>query len=390
MQSTSKPRTSKLSLMRMLAAATLSGLASLAAATSEKPMTFETFSPCSGNGDICSTRVLAKGRIELDTAKRLQAFLRAKAAQDQYFSTRPPIVFDSPGGSLVGGMELGRLIRRLKLDTELAMDYTEEVRDNSPDGYHIRMVAKNAICASACSLAFLGGVRRGIEEGARLGVHQFSTDSGALGEGGTQIAVTAVAAYVIEMGVDRGMVDLASVTATQDMHWITPGEARELRIDNTTAPLADWKVNVDKDGTPRVQAVQMVAPGHVVQLTLGEISGRYLIAVTTAFSNQHFKPDRLKQFPVDEQPEFTLTLNQRQKISPRPLGTWSHRPGQKDLTVFAATFEITRIDMTALRNARSLRMDDDFGHALSDVTLSSDLSVENLAGGIGLLLRGRR
>lgn len=366
------------------------GLAGMAGATADKPMTFETFAPCTGNGEVCATRLLAKGRIEIDSAKRLQAYLKARAAQEQYFPTNPPIVFDSPGGSLVGGMELGRLIRRLKLDTELARGYTEEVRDNSPDGYHNRMVAKNAMCASACALAFLGGVKRTIDDGGRLGVHQFATADGALGEGGTQITVTAVAGYVQEMGVDRRMVDLASVTATQDMHWITPGEARELRIDNTTAPLAEWNVNVDKDGTPHAQVAQIVTPGHAVQLTIGEVNGRYLMAVLTGFSNQHFKPDRVVQFPVGEPPEFELTVNQRQKIVPRALEAWTKRPGQKDMTMFLATFELTRSDMVALRDAKALRMEDGFGHALSDVTLSSDLSVENLSGGVKLLMRGGR
>jgi len=140
----------------------------------------------------------------------LAKFLAREAARDKFFNPNPTIVFDSPGGSLLGGMALGRLIRSRKLDTLLAPEYTEERLDKThPEGFRERVVAKDAVCASACSLAFVGGNTRALEEGALLGVHQFSSTTGAMDESAAQVTVTAIAAYVTEMGVDRQMIDVA-------------------------------------------------------------------------------------------------------------------------------------------------------------------------------------
>ena len=60
------------------------------------------------------------------------------------------VAFDSPGGDIYKALELGRLIRRLGLDTIQS----------------IRLQ-----CASACAFAFLGGVMRYAEPGS-IGVHK--------------------------------------------------------------------------------------------------------------------------------------------------------------------------------------------------------------------------
>ncbi|MER9597076.1 MULTISPECIES: hypothetical protein [unclassified Mesorhizobium] len=62
------------------------------------------------------------------------------------------VTFQSPGGNIQKAMELGRLIRRLGLNTAQF---------------------RAAECASACSLAFLGGVMRYADPGS-IGVHKSS------------------------------------------------------------------------------------------------------------------------------------------------------------------------------------------------------------------------
>ena len=63
------------------------------------------------------------------------------------------IWFNSPGGALTEGLEIGRYIRSRKLATKVPHD---------------------AVCASTCTFAFLGGVLREIEYGGKYGVHMFS------------------------------------------------------------------------------------------------------------------------------------------------------------------------------------------------------------------------
>ncbi len=62
--------------------------------------------------------------------------------------------FDSPGGVVDEGLEIGRKIRSLGLATR---------------------IRKAATCGSICTFAFLGGVIRYIDPGGRFGVHMFST-----------------------------------------------------------------------------------------------------------------------------------------------------------------------------------------------------------------------
>lgn len=64
------------------------------------------------------------------------------------------IWFDSGGGIVVEGIEIGRKIRSLGLATKI------------PNG---------AQCLSICAFAFLGGVIREIDPGGVFGVHMFST-----------------------------------------------------------------------------------------------------------------------------------------------------------------------------------------------------------------------
>ena len=78
---------------------------------------------------------------------------RLSVFEDLARQHRPSFVtFDSPGGNIYSAMALGEAIRRLNLDT---------------------LQMKRLECASACSLAFLGGSRRFAEAGS-IGVHKSS------------------------------------------------------------------------------------------------------------------------------------------------------------------------------------------------------------------------
>ncbi|MBZ9796816.1 hypothetical protein [Mesorhizobium sp. ES1-4] len=113
-------------------------------------------------------------------------------------STAKAVTFRSPGGNIQKAMELGRLIRRLGLGT--AQFRVSE-------------------CASACSLAFLGGVMRFAEAGS-IGVHKSSFQGDV--PFSTQEAVSAVQqitadviTYMIEMGVDPALLQLFAAIRQQ-------------------------------------------------------------------------------------------------------------------------------------------------------------------------------
>lgn len=123
------------------------------------------------------------------------------------------VTFHSPGGNIIKAMEMGRLIRSLDLAT----------------------VQPRAIeCASSCTLAFMGGVMRFAEPGS-LGVHKSSFSEGAAID--AQVAVSAIQqmtadimTYMMEMGVDPALLQLALQYESDDIRYLSKSEMERYRI----------------------------------------------------------------------------------------------------------------------------------------------------------------
>ncbi len=101
-----------------------------------KPMTFELV----GGGKLLANGTIAPGIS--------QAFATEIGKRGDYIKT---IVLNSPGGSVVDALAMGRLIREKSLATE---------------------VAAGKYCASSCPLVFAGGLERRAGDKAVIGVHQ--------------------------------------------------------------------------------------------------------------------------------------------------------------------------------------------------------------------------
>jgi hypothetical protein len=76
----------------------------------DQPMRFTLHRPCGGNGSVCGIYILAEGEITENSPSELETIARK-------LNFRPTVYFDSPGGSLFGGIMLGHVIRRFGLDT---------------------------------------------------------------------------------------------------------------------------------------------------------------------------------------------------------------------------------------------------------------------------------
>ncbi|WP_262568854.1 hypothetical protein [Agrobacterium tumefaciens] len=135
------------------------------------------------------------------------------------------ITFNSNGGNVATAMAYGRMIRSLGLST---------------------LQLRSAECASACALAFVGGVNRQAEPGA-IGVHQssFSPESSLEGH----IAVAAVQAltaqimtYLVEMDVDPKLLQLSLSVPSDDMRYLTASEMQNYKV--TWGRLADLTESV--------------------------------------------------------------------------------------------------------------------------------------------------
>lgn len=127
--------------------------------------------------------------------------------------------FDSPGGNVVKAIELGRLIRSLDLST---------------------LQVRQSECASACSLAFMGGVGRFAEPGS-IGVHKssFSNTEGvqvadAVSE--IQQLTAEVIGYMSEMGVDPALLQLSLSYDSDDIRYLSGSEMSRYKLTTSSTP----------------------------------------------------------------------------------------------------------------------------------------------------------
>src|SRR5690606_19344717 len=121
-------------------------------------------------------------------------------------------MLESPGGSLTGGVGMGEVIRDANLMT---------------------LVPSGAECASACAFAFIGGTRRTVLEGGRLGMHQFRWEDeqdAAFGVQTAQAFAGILMAYFRHMGIDSEALTIAMMTPPREMHYFTREELTRFGI----------------------------------------------------------------------------------------------------------------------------------------------------------------
>jgi tetratricopeptide (TPR) repeat protein len=119
------------------------------------------------------------------------------------------IAFQSDGGSVIAGIEIGKIIRLRNFAT---------------------LVPDNVRCASACALAWLGGAMRFMGADAQIGFHAaYVVQSGIASETGSGNAL--VGAYLANMGLPDSAVIYATQAAPTAMTWLNISEAQQKGID---------------------------------------------------------------------------------------------------------------------------------------------------------------
>jgi hypothetical protein len=177
---------------------------------------------------------------EFTPDERIQQFAAAVAANNSAVVT-----FDSGGGTVTTAMALGRMIRLLGLNT---------------------MQMRQLECASACSLAFLGGVSRIAAPGS-IGVHRtsFAPDS-TVGRdeavAGVQALTADVISYLSEMGVSAELLNLALRYDRSDIRYLSASEMADLRVTTTQTAVAELPARKPEQagaGASNGQAVETAA-----------------------------------------------------------------------------------------------------------------------------------
>jgi hypothetical protein len=165
--------------------------------------------------------IAAVGTITTDTPAAFEKFAQTVKRKS------PWVVFNSPGGNLVASLELGEMIRRHGYNTDVAFTVLHgHGKDSLVPGY----------CLSACGYAFLGGVKRDLQEGSVLGYHRFFFDDPEVKlDAETDAAMTElltdyIAHYLQHMGIGARLLDLASATKPTDYYEPDGDERIELHI----------------------------------------------------------------------------------------------------------------------------------------------------------------
>lgn len=179
---------------------------------------------------IESFRIVVDGPLEDGFTERFERFLKNEP------SAAMIVAFNSPGGSLVEGIKLGRAIRRNGLWTTV-----EEIGPTDLG----ESIVSGGVCASACAYAFLGGEVRRLYPTSRLGFHRFYR-GGSLDEmlshqapeseisANAQIASALIIQYLHELGdVSPNVLLLAASTPPESMYWVSLDEAQDLDIITT-------------------------------------------------------------------------------------------------------------------------------------------------------------
>jgi hypothetical protein len=156
--------------------------------------------------DDGSALVLLQGDIETDDIAQFWA----KAAA----LSKATIAFRSDGGSLLGGLRIGALIRESGFTTLV------------PDG---------ARCASACAVAWLGGLHRLMGNGSKVGFHAAYVLKGRRTvESGPGNAV--LGAYLFQLGLSEDSIVYITQADPGSINWLSMEQAAQHGINVSLAP----------------------------------------------------------------------------------------------------------------------------------------------------------
>jgi hypothetical protein len=224
--------------MRRLATSLIALVACSAAEAA--PMTFQEAAQ-GGNCDSCEW-IAADGEITTDTPNQFR----------KYFQSHPSayLFINSTGGDVVGGVELGRLLRQNRMMVE--------VHRTVKSGSYLNDVVKGQ-CASACSFAFLGGETRSAESG-EIGIHQFTQtvkDASvkpvtSVGDERKQLVATVqtiasyLIKYVVDMDVDPRFLALA--TSTANVFYLDKPQLDSFRVRWQPKEFVPWSIHATGAG----------------------------------------------------------------------------------------------------------------------------------------------
>lgn len=155
------------------------------------------------------------------------------------------IILNSPGGSMSAGLRIAKLLQSLPLAV------TSTVRNGDLPG----------ICASACSIIYLGADYRFLPDESLIGLHQFSAISGSDLEVADGISISQVLSAEILKVVEKARVsnqffyEMVSTKPNQ-INWLDAKKIKDFNLVNENIYLEESEFKVTEDGFPYLRLYQ--------------------------------------------------------------------------------------------------------------------------------------
>jgi len=166
------------------------------------------------------------GDFDSGAAARLAGFI----AQQKV--TQASVYFNSPGGSLVVAMAIGRLLREHQFHTRVGRRAADPHRPAT------------GVCYSACPFAYAGGVRRFLDSGAVIGIHRASNRVPVSDEHAFEQVVSGQATrYLSDMGISPELFRMMEQVPREEIRLLTYEEAQQLKL------VSDRMVTVESSNT---------------------------------------------------------------------------------------------------------------------------------------------
>jgi hypothetical protein len=187
----------------------------------------------------------ANGESKPVSGKCVDALLRGEIISGDYEKIRKAlrdswpylaeIRLNSPGGSVLEALNIGRLLRKYLITTTAYVPSWEKQPDQAVPQY-----TQDLVCASACALIWFGGVERM----GHVGLHRPRIDDPDFANRPPDEAtalyrrvLSEIEGYLVEMEIPRPTIDIMLATSSADVRWV------DAKTDGLSRPpsYAEWE-----------------------------------------------------------------------------------------------------------------------------------------------------
>jgi hypothetical protein len=209
-------------------------------------------------GHGCNEWIAAEGKIDAGATQRLRGLLTKLGRR------RPPIYFHSPGGSMAGSIELGRLIRDQKLvvsvahtiplgcDRDKQLEKSCEAQKRSGQAIEAEFDPNITMCNSGCVWIIAAAAVRLVPPWAKLGIHDVGIDpamknppSSAVAEESKRVIHARIQEYSRDMGIDKALYIATTGVPFESKRFLDRDEIARFGIDRREFGEDAWRF-VDK------------------------------------------------------------------------------------------------------------------------------------------------